>query len=146
MITSATSSIFKPEPRNASRDGKTQASPAAVDSRACVRPSVRYAGFKCKAEMSDTGFTVPSMAEPPSRYDVTVTVARDDGSLPDPAVFAVAAEQAASARSASIMSAHTVEQIISIVTVPAVDRSSAVAIALAVVSEALRRSAAYANR
>jgi hypothetical protein len=91
--------------------------------------------------MSDTGLTVPSMTEPPSRYDVTVTVARDDGSLPDPAVFAVAAQQAASARSASIMSAHTAEKIISIVTVQAADRPAAVAIALAVVSEALRRLA-----
>jgi hypothetical protein len=81
------------------------------------------------------------MTEPPSRYDVTVTVARDDGSLPDPAVFAVAAQQAASARSASIMSAHTAEKIISIVTVQAADRPAAVAIALAVVSEALRRLA-----
>jgi hypothetical protein len=96
--------------------------------------------------MSDTGFTVPSMAEPPSRYDVTVTVARDDGSLPNPAVFAVAAEQAASARSASIMSVHTAEKVISIVTVQAPDRPAAVAIALAVVSEALRRAAVSPSR
>ena len=96
--------------------------------------------------MSDTGLTVPSMAEPPSRYDVTVTFAGDDGSLPNPAAFAVAAEQAASARSASIMSAHTAEKIISIVTVQAVDRPAAVAIALAVVSEALRRPAASPSR
>jgi hypothetical protein len=32
------------------------------------------------------------MNEPPLRYDVTVTVARDGGYLPDPAEFAVAAE------------------------------------------------------
>ncbi len=36
----------------------------------------------------------------------------------------MAVEQAASARSASIMSAHTAEKIISIVTVQAVDRPS----------------------
>jgi hypothetical protein len=96
--------------------------------------------------MSDTGLTVRSMAEPPSRYDVTVTVARDGGSLPDPAAFAVAAEQAASSMSASVVSAHTAEEIISVVTVLTVDRSSAVAVALAVVSEALRRPAASPSR
>ena len=44
------------------------------------------------------------------------------------------------------MSAHTAEQIISIVTAEAADRSSAVAVALAVVSEALRRPAASPSR
>jgi hypothetical protein len=83
---------------------------------------------------------VPDMTEPPSRYDVTITV-DTDSNRPNPALFAVAAEQAA-ARSASIMSAHMAEKIISIVTVQAVDRPAAVAIALAVVSEALRRPAA----
>jgi len=77
------------------------------------------------------------MNERAGRYDVTVTVARD-GYLPDPAEFAVAAEQAASSRAASVVSAHTAEQIIGVVTVRTSDRSSAVAIALAVVSEALR--------
>lgn len=100
---------------------------------------VRHARFTGKPEMSDTGLTVPSMAEPPSRYDVTVTVARDDGCLPDPAAFAVAAEQAASSMSASVVSAHTAEQIISVVTVLAVDQPAAVAVALAVVSDALKR-------
>jgi hypothetical protein len=96
--------------------------------------------------MSDTGLMVPDMYEPPSRYDVTVTVARDGGYLPDPAEFAVAAEQAASDRAASVVSAHTAEQIISVVTVETSDRSSAVAIALAVVSEALRCPAASSSR
>ena len=86
------------------------------------------------------------MNEPPGRYDVTVTVARDGGYLPDPAEFAVAAEQAASSRAASVVSAHTAEQIISVVTVQTADRSSAVAVALAVVSEALRRPAASPSR
>jgi hypothetical protein len=86
------------------------------------------------------------MTESPSCYDVTITVDKDSDYLPDPAEFAVAAEQAASIRSASIMSAHTAEKIISIVTVQAVDRPAAVAIALAVVSEALRRRAALPNR
>ena len=86
------------------------------------------------------------MTESPSCYDVTITVDKDSDHLPDPAEFAVAAEQAASARSASIMSAHTAEKIISIVTVQAADRPAAVAIALAVVSEALRRPAALPSR
>ena len=77
------------------------------------------------------------MTGPPSRYDVTITVDRDDGHHPNPAEFAVAAQQAASARAASIASAHTAGQIISVVTVHAADRPAAVAIALAVVSEAL---------
>lgn len=47
-----------------------------------------------------------------------MTVAREGGRLPDPAEFAVTAEKAASSRNASVMSAHTAEQIISIVTVP----------------------------
>jgi hypothetical protein len=89
---------------------------------------------------------VPGMNEPPNRYDVTVTVARDGGYLPGPAEFAVAAGQAASSRNASDMSAHTAEQIISVVTVQTVDRSAAVAVALAVVSEALKCPAALPSR
>jgi hypothetical protein len=63
------------------------------------------------------------MTEPPRRYDVTITVDRDAGQLPNPAEFAVAAGQAASARAASIVSAHTAGQIISVVTVQAADLS-----------------------
>jgi hypothetical protein len=73
------------------------------------------------------------MTGTPRRYDVTVT--GNGGDLPDPAEFAAAAGQAASARNASVMSAHTAEEIISIVTVQAADRPAAVAVALAVVSE-----------
>jgi hypothetical protein len=79
------------------------------------------------------------MTELPRPYDVTITVDRDAGRLPNPAEFAVAAEQAASARAASIVSAHTAGQIISVVTVQASDKPAAVAVALAVVSEALTR-------
>jgi hypothetical protein len=86
------------------------------------------------------------MTESPDCYEITVTVDRDNDHLPNPAEFAVAGEQAASARSVSIMSAHTAEKIISIVTVQAADRPAAVAIALAVVSEALRRPAALPSR
>ena len=49
-------------------------------------------------------------------------------------------------KNASVMSAHTAEQIISLVTVEAADRSAAVVVALAVVSEALRRPAASRSR
>jgi hypothetical protein len=52
-----------------------------------------------------------------SAVDVTVTVARDGGYFPAPAEFGVAAEQAASSQAASVVSAHTAEQIISVVTV-----------------------------
>ena len=89
--------------------------------------------------MSDTGLTVPGMTEPPRRYDVTITVDQDGGHHPNPAEFAVAAQQAASARAASIVSTHTAGQIVSIVTVLATDQPAAVAVALAVVSDALKR-------
>ena len=88
--------------------------------------------------MSDTGLTVPGMTELPRRYDVTITVDRDGGDHPNPAEFATAAEQAASAKAASIVSAHTASQIISTVTVLAADQPAAVAVALAVVSDALK--------
>ncbi len=96
--------------------------------------------------MSDTGLTASGMTEPPSRYDITVTVSRDGGTLPGPAEFAVAAEQAASSRAATVMTEHTAEQIISIVTVQTTDRPTAVAVALAVVSEAPRHPAASPSR
>jgi hypothetical protein len=82
---------------------------------------------------------VSAMTEGPVRYDVTVTITTDGGCGPDPSEFA--AERAASSRNASVMSAHTREKIISVVTVEAPDRSSAVAVALAAVSDALKRPA-----
>lgn len=96
--------------------------------------------------MSVPGLTVLGMTELPCVYDVTITVDRDGGDYPNPAAFAVAAEQAASVRSASIVSAHTVSQIISIVTVVAADQPAAVAAALAVVSDALKRPVASSTR
>ena len=66
--------------------------------------------------------------------------------FPDPVELAVAAEKAASSRVATAVSAHTAEQIISVVTVHTADRSAAVAVALAVVSEALRRPVALPSR
>jgi hypothetical protein len=96
--------------------------------------------------MSDTGLTVPDMIELPRRYDVTVTVDRDGGRPPNPADFAVAAERAASARAASIVSTQTASQIVSIVTVLSVDQPAAVAVALAVVSDALKHPVAPSIR
>jgi hypothetical protein len=58
----------------------------------------------------------------------------------------VAAGQAASSRAAGVVSAHKAGQIISVVTVEMADRSAAVAVALAVVSEALRRPAVSFGR
>ncbi len=95
--------------------------------------------------MSDIGLMVPGMHESPSRYNVTVTVSRDDGQLPDLISFAVAADEAAWRRSASIVSAHTGDRIINIVTVHAPDRYAAEAVARAVVSDALRRQPVSAD-
>ena len=81
------------------------------------------------------------MYEPPSRYDVIITVARDAGRLPDPITFAAAADQAASRRSASIISVHMADTIVNVVTVTAPDRYAALAVARAVVSDALRLQA-----
>jgi hypothetical protein len=62
------------------------------------------------------------MSDSSSCYDVTITADRDGGCLPNPAEFAVAAEHAALVRAASVVSAHTAEKIISIVTVQAAGR------------------------
>ena len=78
------------------------------------------------------------MDKPPSRYEVTVRVDKDDGHPPEPAAFAVAAGRAASSRDASVVSAHTAEEIICVVSVAASGRPAAVAAALAVVADALR--------
>ena len=72
---------------------------------------------------------VPIVHETPGRYDVIIRVARDGGQLPDPVTFAVAADQAASRRSASIISVHMADTIINVVTVTAPDRYAATAVA-----------------
>jgi hypothetical protein len=81
----------------------------------------------------------PCIQPPPSRYDVTVRVARDDGypPSPDPAAFAAAASRAASSVNASAISAHTAGKIICGVGIAAPGRPAAVAVALAVVAGAL---------
>jgi hypothetical protein len=86
------------------------------------------------------------MYEPPGRHDVIITVARDGGQLPDPVTFAVAADQAASRRSASIVSVHIADAIISVVTVHAPSRPAARAVARAVVSEALEFQASSSSQ
>jgi hypothetical protein len=91
--------------------------------------------------MSDTGLMVPIVDEPPRRYDVIIKVARDCGQLPDPVTFAVAADQAASRRFASIISVHMADTIINVVTVIAPGRYAALAVARAVVSDALKLQA-----
>jgi hypothetical protein len=91
--------------------------------------------------MSDIGLMVPNMHEQPSRYDVIITVAHDGDRLPDPVAFAVAADQAAWRRSASIISVHTAGESISIVTVTAPGRYAALAVGRAVVSDALKNHA-----
>ena len=94
--------------------------------------------------MSHTALTVPSMNELlKRRFDVTVTVARDGSYLPDPAAFSIAAEAAAATRPVTgVMSAHCPDKIIAVVTVERTDQPSAVAVALTVVSDALRHPAA----
>ena len=88
--------------------------------------------------MSHTTFTVPHMNEPPRRHDITIRVAKKAGRHTDPAAFAAAASQAAARREASILSAHTAEEIICVVSVAAATGPQAVAIALVVVADALR--------
>ena len=85
--------------------------------------------------MSYTTLTVPFMHEPPRRHDITIRVAKEAGRHTDPATFAAAASQAAAGRDASILSAHTADEVVS---VPAATGLHAVAVALAVVADALR--------
>ena len=78
------------------------------------------------------------MDKPPNRYDVTVRVAKDDDQPADPAAFAVAVNKAASSWNASVVSAHMAQEVICVISVAAPDRPAAVAVALAVVADALR--------
>jgi len=76
------------------------------------------------------------MNEPPRRHDITIRVAREAGRHADPAAFTAGASQAAAGRDASILSAHTAEEIICVVSVLAVTGVQAVAVALAVGADA----------
>src|SRR6516225_6717158 len=86
------------------------------------------------------------MYELPGRYDVIIKLASDGSQLPDAVAFAAAAEQAASRRSASIVTVHTADTIISVVTVDAPGLYAARAVARAVVSEALDSQASSSSR
>jgi hypothetical protein len=81
---------------------------------------------------------VPGMDERPSQYHVTITVARRGGRVADPARFAAAADRAAWRRSASIVTAYTADQVITVVTVQAPGRHAAEAVARAVIADALQ--------
>jgi hypothetical protein len=76
------------------------------------------------------------MNEPPRRHDITIRVAKETGCHTDPAAFAAAASQSAAGRDASILSAHTAEEIICVVSVAATTGPHAVAVALAVFADA----------
>ena len=88
--------------------------------------------------MSHTTFTVPHMNEPPRRHNITIRAAEEAGRHTDPAAFAAAASQAAAGRDASILSAHTADENICVVSVPAATGAHAAAIALAGVANAVR--------
>jgi len=85
------------------------------------------------------------MYQVPGRYDVIMKVASDGGQLPDPVTFAAAADRAASRRSASIVTVHTADTIISVVTVDAPGWYAARAVARAVISEALHGQASSSS-
>jgi hypothetical protein len=82
---------------------------------------------------------VPGMDERPRQYHVTITVARDGGRVADPVRFAAAAGRAAWRRSASVATAYTAGQVITVVTVHAPGRRAAEAVARAVIADALRQ-------
>jgi hypothetical protein len=86
------------------------------------------------------------MYEVPGRYDVIMKVASDGGQLPDAVTFTAAADRAASRRSASIVTVHTADTIISVVTVDAPGWYAARAVARAVISEALDTQASSSGR
>ena len=89
---------------------------------------------------------VSDMSDSPGRYDVIIRVGCDGGQLPDPTTFAAAAERAASRRSASIVTVHTADTIITVVTVDAPGWFAARAVARAVVSDALEVQASSSSQ
>lgn len=86
--------------------------------------------------------SLPSAARGPCCRDkVADGQPRAGGYLPDPAAFTAAAGQAASRRSACIISARLADKTISVVTANAPDRYAAAAVARAIVSGGLKRQA-----
>jgi hypothetical protein len=63
---------------------------------------------------------------------------RRQAAIPDPAAFAITASRAAAAKDARILSAHTAEEIICVVSVPADTSPEAATVALAIVADALK--------
>jgi hypothetical protein len=86
------------------------------------------------------------MYELPGRHDVIIRVGSDGGQLPDAVTFAAAADQAASRRSASIVTVNTADTIIVVVTVDAPGWYAARAVARAIVSDALDSQASSSSR
>jgi len=70
------------------------------------------------------------MDKPSSRYDVTIRVAKQDCHQPD--------RLRSRLSPARVVSLHTAQEIIGLVSVAALNRPSAVAVALAVVADALK--------
>lgn len=143
--TAAGMSCFVTKTENASRPSRFHASCrlsrrllSVTAVAAVVVTTARQNDYSPRRGECNTGMT-----ELPSRYDVTVTIDSDGGYLPNPAKFAVAAERAATARTASIVSAHTADQVVSVVSTWALNRPAAVSVALAVVSEALESPVAW---
>jgi hypothetical protein len=91
--------------------------------------------------MSDAGPMVLIMDETFSPHTVTISVPCADGQPLDADAFTAAASQAAWRRSASVVSTPAAGRVVAVVTVDAPGRYAAVAVARAVVSEALRASA-----
>jgi hypothetical protein len=81
------------------------------------------------------------MDETFSPHTVTISVPCADGQPLDADAFTAAASQAAWRRSASVVSTPAAGRVVAVVTVDAPGRYAAVAVARAVVSEALRASA-----
>ena len=107
-----------------------------------VRCAPRLSGRREHLQRGNVRYrTYGARHERTTQPDITVTVGCDGGYLPAPAAFAAAADQAAWGRSASVISAHLAGKIISVVTVTAPHRYAAVAVARAVISDALKRQA-----
>jgi hypothetical protein len=73
----------------------------------------------------------------PSRHGITIRVATEAGRYPGLAAFSVGVSRGTSARNAGILCAHTVEEIICVVSVPAVTGPEAAA-ALPIAADTLR--------
>jgi len=78
------------------------------------------------------------MPKPPSRYDVTIRVAKEDGHQPRPGCVRGYRRPGSLEQERQRRQRDTAQAIICLVSVAAPDRPSAVAVALAVVADALK--------